>query len=795
MRTRKSTRGIVFSALIALLGTDAALAQQGWQQVVSWGGDSQTRHPAAGVNAQGRVVVAFAAPPTPSSALAVFAARRPDPAAPWIDPVQVSAGATAAQFPRAAMSAAGDAVVVWQQIDGGQSRVRLAEFLNGAAAWTAPLDLSPDGTDATVPRLVVCGDVATVVWLAGGVVQSRRRQGANAFGPVSPLDATGGAVAPVEVAVSPACEVTTAWRRQLTQPEMVTAVARADTGAWSPVAPVSVPGEDPSGPALSSGPDDRITVAWQSLSGGVDAVRAARRSGSVWSGVTLALTSGRVSGIALTTDRTGVVTAAWGVRALNTGQNVIAFSRFDPAAGGWSAPAVVRAMTTDNIPRTLSAVADRTGTVTLAYGYSLNFDLPVLTTVRFDPFTRTWRAAGGFSGDSPVLSGTVNDGALLTWVQYPQPGASTFIATADFDATPRAPSIATATPADRVVTVTLTPPVSEPGFEPVSYHCSIDSGTTWTPCAPESPAAIFTIGGLTNGVSYPLAVRGVNRFGAGAPSAVVTATPVDVPLAPSNFRVAARTATTVTLEWRGESGTTPDGFVVEGGVQPGQTLVSLAVAASTRTLVVPLGPGVYHARVHAVRGGVRSAPSNELTLAAGLAVAPAAPRHLLGLTSGSAVALSWAPALEGGPVEAIRLDVTGSLAASVLLPPGETFSAAGVPAGTYRATVSALNAAGSSAPSNPVLLFVPEACIEPNPPEDLRVTATGRTIRVTWAPPSAGAAVSRYDLVVQGSLVGTFPMFAREVTAEASGTFTIRVIAVNACGTSPATAPLTIAVP
>ncbi len=238
-----------------------------------------------------------------------------------------------------------------------------------------------------------------------------------------------------------------------------------------------------------------------------------------------------------------------------------------------------------------------------------------------------------------------------------------------------------------------------------------------------------------------------------------------------------------------------DGFVVEGGVQAGQALVSLAVAASARTLVVPIGPGLYYARIYAVRAGVRSAPSEELTFTGGQLVTPAAPRNLLGLTSGSSVALSWTSALEGGPISAVRLDVTGSLATSVLLPAGETFTVSGVPPGTYRATVSAINAAGSSAPSNPVLLFVPETCNAPNPPENLQVTATGRTIRITWAPPASGAAVSRYDLIVQGSRVETIPLTTREVTAEASGSFTIRVMTVNPCGTSAATEPRTIVVP
>ena len=795
--TRTSVRGTVSIACLSLLCSQPAWAQQGWKPQQGWGGDSRTRHPAAGVNAAGAAVLAFAMPPTTASPLAVHAVRRPTPSAAWIGPELVSTGTTDAHSPQAAMSATGSAVVVWQQLESGWSHVRLSELVNGAAAWTAPLDLSPPGIDATGARVVVCGDVTTVVWIAGGVVQSRRRHGANVFEPAVSLDPQGATVAPVEVAVSATCEATAVWRRQTSGAEIVAAVASAATGAWSVATPLTAPAEDPSGPALSVAPDGRTTVAWRSSTSSADAVRAARRTGGAWSGAaTLALTAGRVSGIALATDPTGVVTATWGVRSLNSQAGVIAYSRLSPTGAAWSAPAVAKVMTNiTNIPRTLAAVADRTGTVTVAYGYGLNSDLPAMDTIRFDPFTGGWRHAGGFGGDGPVLNLMPNDGLHLTWLSYPQAGGPAFVVTTDFDATPRAPSIAAIVPADRAVTVTLMPPVSETGFEPVNYHYSIDDGATWTPRVPASPDATFTIGGLTNGVQYPLAVRAVNRAGSGDPSAPVTAVPVPVPLAPSNFRVAARTATSITLAWRDDGVTTADAFVIEGGVQPGQTLVSLTVAAPARTQVVSVGPGLYYARIHAVRGGVRSGPSNEVAVSQGLPVVPAAPRHLLGLSGAASVALSWTAALEGGPVDGYHLDVTGALSGTVTLPPSETFSAAGVPPGAYRVTVRAVNTAGSSPPSNPVIVFVPGSCAAPNPPEELQVSATGRTLRVTWAPPSAGAAVSRYDLLVQGSVSGTFPVATREITAVTSGTFTIRVVAVNACGASAPTPAVSIVVP
>jgi len=793
--TLGSIIGIATLSAGSLLWVQSAQAQQGWRPAWGFGGAPTTRHPTAAANAAGSAVVAVATTTTPGlGPLAVFAARRPDPDGPWLGPVQISAGGGDAQFPHAAMTAAGTAVVVWQQIAGNQSRIRVAEFAAGGSAWRAPFDLSPPGADATRARVVACGDTTTVLWLAGSVPQAVRRQGAASWGPIATLDPVGAASAPLVVETAPSCEVTVAWRRETTDRRIVTAVAAASAGTWSAAEPVSSPGEDPSGVAVAAAPDGVTTVAWHTPAAGPGAVRAARRSGGVWSPpTTVAPSTGSVTGVALAVDRGGIVTAVWAVRTASQ-PHVIDSSRFDAATGGWAPPIRVAQLANHNPPGTLAAITDRTGTVTLAYAFYLGLDLPQLATARFDPFAGTWQASGGFMGDSASLASLPREGVLVAWLSYPQPGAPASIATSDYDPTPLAPTITATTPADGVVTLAVTPPVSQGGFEPLTYDYSIDGGASWRSREPASPLLPVTIDGLTNDVTYPVSVRAVNRSGAGAPSAVVTATPLGRPRAPTDFHVSARTATTVTLAWRATG--TVDGFALDGGVQPGQTLVSLPVAGTARTIEVPLGPGVYSARIHALRSGLRSAPSVELTFAVGLPLPPAAPRHLLGLTDGASVALSWTTALEGGPVQAIRLDVAGSLRASALLPPGESFAVASVPAGAYRVEVAAVNAAGASPPSNAVVLLVPEPCSgAPNPPAALEVATSGTTVRVRWEPPDAGAAVGRYDLAVQGSFNGTLALTARELTASARGTFTIRVVAVNPCGTSAPTPPRTIVLP
>ena len=165
----------------------------------------------------------------PANNLAVFAARRPDPAGSFLAPAVVSGGFTPPAFPHAAVTSAGDALLVWQQDVGSESRVWLAEYPSDAVAWSAPLAFSPSGGSGAAPKVVACGDTVTVVWIAGSVVQARRRTGSMAWGPVETLDAVGAAVAPLAVATSAACDVTVAWRRQLSTAQMVSAVAPAGT--------------------------------------------------------------------------------------------------------------------------------------------------------------------------------------------------------------------------------------------------------------------------------------------------------------------------------------------------------------------------------------------------------------------------------------------------------------------------------------------------------------------------------------------------------------------------------------
>jgi hypothetical protein len=153
----------------------------------------------------------------------------------------------------------------------------------------------------------------------------------------------------------------------------------------------------------------------------------------------------------------------------------------------------------------------------------------------------------------------------------------------------------------------------------------------------------------------------------------------------------------VTLRWTVVPiGVTPTAFEFQGGVQPGETLATLAPGSLVPTFTFAAPSGSLYVRMHALSGAVRSAASNEVRIHVNVPVAPSAPANLLGLVNGSSLTLAWTNTYSGGAPASLVLDVTGSLATSIPLGLSEGFTFAGVPDGTYTLALRAQNCSGRS---------------------------------------------------------------------------------------------------
>ena len=154
--------------------------------------------------------------------------------------------------------------------------------------------------------------------------------------------------------------------------------------------------------------------------------------------------------------------------------------------------------------------------------------------------------------------------------------------------TPSAPAIAAWHPGNHQVILTVTPPTSN-GGKAYYYEYSVNGGVVWVNAQNFTTGNSITIGLLTNGTAYHVAVRAVNQAGHSASSNVVTATPSTVPLAPVITSVtlsAHSTVIAIAALSTGGSAITAIQYSVTGGT----TWTSVAASASTRSITIAALP-------------------------------------------------------------------------------------------------------------------------------------------------------------------------------------------------------------
>jgi Tol biopolymer transport system component len=329
-------------------------------------------------------------------------------------------------------------------------------------------------------------------------------------------------------------------------------------------------------------------------------------------------------------------------------------------------------------------------------------------------------------------------------------------------------------------------------------------GTPWTAT---TTAPWITInpptGGSANGtVSFTVAANnGLARTGtitAALQTITVAQDATALPQPPTGLVASSIAGNGITLRFTPPvGGPAPTGYLLEGGVNPGETLASLPTGSTAPIYSLTAPNGAFYLRMRTVTAAGTSGPSNEIRVFVNTPQAPSAPTNLLATVNGSTLALTWKNTAAGGAPTSILLEATGAVSASLPLPLGESFSYSGVPNGTYTLAVRAVNATGTSGPSNTVTVTIPTACSgAPLAPINFLVVKSGSSVSLFWDPAATGPAPTSYVVHVAGSFTGQFPGTARSLTATAPpGTFNLSVTAANACGTSAPTAVQTVTVP
>jgi hypothetical protein len=264
---------------------------------------------------------------------------------------------------------------------------------------------------------------------------------------------------------------------------------------------------------------------------------------------------------------------------------------------------------------------------------------------------------------------------------------------------------------------------------------------------------------------------------------------------PTNLVATSIVGNTVTLFWTAPTNSiTPTGYVLTGGVSPGETLATIATGSTATTFSFVAPTGSFHVRMYSAAGGTTSVASNEIRIFVNVPAPPSAPANLLGLVNGSTLGLAWTNTAGGGTPTGLMIDVTGTVALSLSLPVTEAFALANVPAGTYAMSLRAFNSQGASGSSNSVTLTFPGSCTgAPATPTAFAVTNSANVITASWSLPASGPAPTGYSVIVTGAFSGTIAVQTRSIAgAVGAGSYTLSVVATNACGTSAPSSPQTV---
>ena len=275
------------------------------------------------------------------------------------------------------------------------------------------------------------------------------------------------------------------------------------------------------------------------------------------------------------------------------------------------------------------------------------------------------------------------------------------------------------------------------------------------------------------------------------------------PGAPLNLR-ATNDGPAVRLTWLPPfGGGAPLGYVVEAGLAPGTTAISLP-AGETGLVVPAVPPGTYYLRVRALNAAGSGPPSEEFVLVVGPGglVAPAQPTFTASIT-GRRLIVHWRNLANGGAATEFLLEAgsaTGASDIATITLDKPVFMFEPVPDGVYFLRVRARNAAGSSEVSQEQMIVVGGVPSPPGAPAIYEALAEGSTVTIKWDAPSGPvtgyileAGTARFLSNLATTPLG--PATSLTVTGIPAGTYYVRVRAVNARGASVASSPVRIIVP
>ena len=290
-------------------------------------------------------------------------------------------------------------------------------------------------------------------------------------------------------------------------------------------------------------------------------------------------------------------------------------------AGAWSTPAVATPFTSPDAPSIVLTPGDGMITVAITPGFDGG---SAVTAYEYRLGAEgTWKSTGSLAA-SVVVAGLVNgteyDGYIRS-VNAAGPSAPSVVASATPRTVPSAPAISAVALDTGAVSVSFS--VGSDGGSPLTnVEYSIDLGDTWVTRNPESSTSPLTIGGLTGGVTYPIAVRVVNAAGFSAPSNTSMVTAKGTPEAPVITVAPADRTLIVSFTTPANGGVpiTNYEFSVDGGVtweprSPAATSTPLVIDGLDNDTTSLVNGAIYGVRLRAVNTVGAGPSSNQVDVA------------------------------------------------------------------------------------------------------------------------------------------------------------------------------------
>jgi titin len=363
-------------------------------------------------------------------------------------------------------------------------------------------------------------------------------------------------------------------------------------------------------------------------------------------------------------------------------------------------------------------------------------------------------------------------------------------------------------------------PASNGGADITDYKVefAVGNSNTWTEITHEVSNNLgFDVTGLSPNRAYRFRVSGINSYGRGPTSNIVSATTlVSLPAEPTNVAASRATATTASLAWRAPTntgGAALSDYRVEISRDGGTnwSTVSKRASNSTSLALTGLAPSTtYQVRVAAVNArGAGPTVVGSLTTLVG---PPSAPANLRSSdVTGTTATIAWdLPASNGGSaITSYRVEVSSNCSSYTTLSRTASNSLAQSvtnlkPGLRYCFRVSTINSVGIS-PASTVLQLTTVGNA-PNAPTALSVRASATQVTLSWraATVTGGGPVRNYIVEYSRDSGENWISVVKPVSTSTSiairnltrsTAYLFRVYAVNDSGQSQASANLAVTTP